>query len=90
MQEQKRDIIAFVQDQKVKGQSITESLKALGIKRSTSCSWVSPREEKKTRRNIRELTPFEQKVIDETKERYPIFVTDKSRGCFKVKVSIFP
>jgi hypothetical protein len=71
MEEQKRDIIAFVQDQKVKGQSITESLKALGVKRSTYYSWLSPREEKKTRRNIRELTPFEQQAIEETKECYP-------------------
>jgi len=71
MEEQKRDIVAFVQTQKVKGQSITESLKALGIKRSTYYSWLSPREEKKTLPNIRELTPSERQTIEETKERYP-------------------
>jgi putative transposase len=71
MEEQKKDIIAFVQGQKVKGQSITESLKALGVKRSTFYSWLSPREEKKTRLNIRKLAPYEQQAIEETKERHP-------------------
>jgi len=71
MEEQKKTIIEFVRDQKVKGQSITESLKSLGIKRSTYYSWLSPREEKKARPSIRELTPFEQQAIEETKEHNP-------------------
>jgi hypothetical protein len=71
MEDQKKTIVAFVRDQKVKGQSITESLKSLGIKRSTYYSWLSPREEKKARPSIRELTPFEQQAIEETKERNP-------------------
>ena len=90
MEEQKRDIVAFVQTQKVKGQSITESLKALGIKRSTYYSWLSPREEKKTLPNIRELTPSERQTIEETKERYPTFVTGRSKGCCRTRVFIFP
>lgn len=71
MEEQKKTIIEFVRDRKVQGQSITESLKALGIKRSTYYAWLKPREEKKTGPNIRELTPFEEQAIEETKERYP-------------------
>jgi len=71
MEEQKRDIIAFVHDRKARGQSITKSLKALGIERSTYYSWLKPRDEKKIRPNIRELTPFEQQAIEETKERNP-------------------
>jgi len=71
MEEQKRDIIAFVQTQKAKGQSITESLKALGIKRSTYYSWLNPKNKKTTRQQNRELTPFERQAIEETKEHYP-------------------
>ena len=71
MEEQKKTIIEFVQGQKVKGQSITESLKALGIKRSTYYTWLKPKEEKKTGQNVRELTPFEEQAIEDAKEHYP-------------------
>jgi len=71
MEEQKHDIIAFVHNRKAQGQSITESLKALGIKRSTYYSWLKPRKEIKTRPNIPELTPLERQAIEETKEHHP-------------------
>lgn len=90
MEEQKKTIIEFVQGQKVKGQSITESLKALGIKRSTYYTWLKPREEKKTGQNVRELTPFEEQAIEDAKEHYPTFVTDRFRGCCRTRVCIFP
>jgi transposase len=70
MEEQKKNIIEFVRDQKGKGQSITESLKALGIKRSTYYSWLNPKQKKQASSRAK-LTPCEQQAIEETKERYP-------------------
>jgi hypothetical protein len=42
MEEQKREIIQFVQDQKMKGYTITETLNDLKIKRSTYYAWLKP------------------------------------------------
>jgi len=70
MEEQKKNIIEFVRDQKVKGQSITESLKVLGIKRSTYYTWLNPKQKKQPSSRAK-LTPCEQQAIEATKERSP-------------------
>ena len=70
MEEQKKNIIEFVRDQKVQGQSITESLKALGIKRATYYTWLNPKQKKQASSRAK-LTPCEQQAIEVTKERYP-------------------
>lgn len=71
MEEQKKEIVALVRVQKPQGQSITESLKELGIKGSTYYSWRKPRKHKETGSAMRALTPYERQAIEETKERSP-------------------
>lgn len=71
MEEQKKSIIEFVRDQKVKGQSITESLKAVGIKRSTYYAWLHPKLTKQAQSRVK-LTPHERQAIEETKEHHPL------------------
>ena len=46
MEEQKKTVIEFVHLQKTQGQSITKSLRALGIKRSTQYTWLNPKQKK--------------------------------------------
>lgn len=70
MEAQRKDIIAFVRTQKAKGQSITESLKELGVKRSTYYTWLNPNRKKQTLSRMK-LTPSEKQAIEETKEQYP-------------------
>jgi len=70
MEEQKKNIIEFVQVQKSQGQSITESLKELGVRRSTYYTWLNPKQKKHAPSRVK-LTPCEQQAIEATKERYP-------------------
>jgi len=51
MEEQKKQIIQFVQDQKMKGYTITESLNDLKIKRSTYYAWLKPKDNKKDQKD---------------------------------------
>jgi DNA invertase Pin-like site-specific DNA recombinase len=52
MEEQKKDIIRFVEDQKRKGQTITATLRQIKIKRSTYYSWFKPVKDKETRPRV--------------------------------------
>jgi putative transposase len=70
MEEQKKNVIEFVQLQKSKGQSITESLKELGVRRSTYYTWLNPKQKKQALSRAK-LTPCEQQAIEATKEHYP-------------------
>jgi len=72
MEEQKKQIVQFVQDQKMKGYTITETLNDLKIKRSTYYAWLKPKDNKKVKR-ITELTPEEKQMIEKTKDEYPHF-----------------
>lgn len=71
MEEQKRDIIRFVQDQKAHGYSITETLRDMGVKRSTYYSWCAPGKKKSSNGKLHELTPYEKTAIEEVKKDYP-------------------
>lgn len=71
MEEQKRDIMQFVQDQKAHGYSITETLRDMGIKRSTYYSWCAPGKKKPSKEKLHELTPYEKTAIEEVKKEYP-------------------
>jgi methylphosphotriester-DNA--protein-cysteine methyltransferase len=63
MEEQKRQIMSFVEDQKTKGQTVTTILVEIGIKRSTYYKQIKPR--------IMELTPKEKTLIERVKEHHP-------------------
>jgi len=71
MEEQKKQIIQFVQDKKMKGYTITKTLDDLKIKRSTYYSWLKPEDNKKAKHRITELTPEEKQLIEKTKDEYP-------------------
>ena len=70
MDEQKIKIIQFVQDQKTKGCSVTKTLNDLKIKRSTYYTWLK-KKDKKTKTRTTDITPYEKKVIEKTKEQNP-------------------
>jgi len=70
MEEQKKNVIEFVRLQKSQGQGITESLKELGVRRSTYYTWLNPKQKKHAPSRVK-LTPCEQQAIEATKERYP-------------------
>ena len=70
MEEQKKQIIQFVKEQKAKGYSITETLRDIGIKRSTYYSWCKPIK-KKPSVKTNELAPYEKSAIEQIKEQYP-------------------
>ena len=70
MEKQKHDIIEFVRLQKGQGHTIADSLKELGVSRSTYYFWCKPKKQKETGSTIRELTPSERQAIEETKEQY--------------------
>jgi putative transposase len=71
MEEQKKEIIQFVQDQKMKSHSITATLKDIKAKRPTYYSWLRPKDNKKAKPRITELIPEEKQIIEKTKEEYP-------------------
>jgi len=70
LEEQKRQIIKFVNEQKAKGYTVTDTLKDMGIKRSTYYFWCKPAKKKPSKR-INELTPYEKSAIEQIKEEYP-------------------
>ena len=70
MEEQKKNVIEFVRLQKSQGQSITESLKELGIRRSTYYTWLNSKQKKQAPSRAK-LTPCEQQAIEAKKEHYP-------------------
>jgi putative transposase len=70
MEEQKKNVIEFVRLQKSQGQSITESLKELGIRRSTYYTWLNSKQKKQALSRAK-LTPCEQQAIEAKKEHYP-------------------
>ena len=59
MEEQKKQIMQFVKEQKMKGHTITETLNDLKIKRSTYYAWSKQKDNKKAKVRISELTPEE-------------------------------
>ena len=71
MEEQKKEIMRFVGNQKTSGQTITAILREIGIKRSTYYSWLRPADKKKTRCTVL-LTPDEKMAIENIKEEYPL------------------
>lgn len=58
MEEQKKQIIQFVHEQKAKGYTVTSTLKDLGIKRPTYYSWLRPKDNNKKPNKVNELTPM--------------------------------
>lgn len=71
MEEQKKQIIQFVHEQKAKGHTVTATLKDLGIKRPTYYSWCKQKDKTPSKSKITELTPYEKKAIEEVKSEYP-------------------
>jgi transposase InsO family protein len=71
MEEQKREIIAFVRYQKAQGSTITACLNGLGVKRSTYYHWVGPNKEPSSKKRMTELTPHEKSAIEHVKEEHP-------------------
>lgn len=59
--------------QSAKGKTITETLKEIGIKRSTCHSWLKPHDQKNVRSPaVTMLTPDEKKAIEDVKEEHPL------------------
>jgi len=71
MEEQKREIIAFVQSQKAQGSTIMACLSGLDVKRSTYYSWRAPKGELSPKKRMTELTPHEKTAIEKAKEDHP-------------------
>lgn len=72
MEEQKKAIVEFVKSQISQGATITETLKTLGIKRSTYYSWLHRRGAKRIPPRTMELTPKEKAAIKKVKEDHPL------------------
>ena len=60
MEEQKKQIMQFVKEQKMKGHTITETLNDLKIKRSTYYEWSKQKDKKKAKKKILEHTQVEK------------------------------
>ena len=71
MEEQKKQIVQFVHEQRAKGYTISAILNDIGIKRPTYYSWCKPAEKKPSKSKINELTPYEKTAIEEIKKEYP-------------------
>jgi transposase InsO family protein len=70
MKMQKEEIIRYVEEQKMKGQSIQKILSQLGVKRSTYYRWKNPVIKKSLIRTSM-ITPEEKRRIEEVKEMNP-------------------
>ncbi len=64
MEEQKKEIIRFVKYQKAKGQTITTSLREIGIKRSTYYYWLRPVKDLNGRTDTTLITPTKRTLTD--------------------------
>jgi len=71
MEDQKKEIIAFVQSQRAQGATITACLSGLGVKRSTYYSWLAPKKEPSPKKRMTELTPHDKTAIEKAKEDHP-------------------
>ena len=63
MEEQKKQIIQFVHEQKAKGHTVTATLKDLGIKRPTYYSWCKQKDKTPSKNKITELTLMKRKPL---------------------------
>jgi putative transposase len=84
MEEQKKEIMRFVAEQKQAGQTITALLTELGIKRSTYYSWLRPNDRKKTPSLVL-LTPHEKTAIEKTRDEYPLMRHRQIQGILQNK-----
>lgn len=84
MEEQKQEVLNFVELRVKQGSTVTECLKTLGVKRSSYYRWRKKRESgvdlAKERLNSMRVTPEEEKRIFETKENNPILRHRKIQG----------
>ncbi len=71
MENQKREIIQFIEEKKQEGYKISPILKHMGIKRSTYYSWLKNKDVNKNNKKKTELTPYEKDLIKQVKEEYP-------------------
>lgn len=71
MEDQKRQIIQFVKEQKAKGCKITNTLCDLKIKRSTYYAWLKQKDNKKANPGTTKLTPYEKQIIEKVKDENP-------------------
>jgi hypothetical protein len=85
MEEQKKEIIQFVQDQKTRGNTITATLKDSKVKRSTSYSWTGAKKDTPVKRRAMDLTPEEKKIVEKTKEEYPTLGHRQIQGILQNK-----
>jgi transposase InsO family protein len=86
MNEQKKDIIGFVNEQSANGKTITATLKEIGIKSSTYYSWLKPAGQ--TRAKICKaamLTPTEKRAIEDAKEDNPLMRHRQIQGILQMK-----
>ena len=86
MDEQKKEIIQFVNEQRANGKGITVTLKEIGIKRSTYYSWLKPNGNKKADiPKVAMLTPMEKKAIENAKEEHPLMRHRQIQGILQMK-----
>jgi len=90
LEEQKRQIIKFVNEQKTKGYTVTDTLKDMGIKRSTYYFWIAPKKERTAKNRITDLAPYEKATIEEVKEEYPHIILIDFFSRYVISYGIFP
>ncbi len=72
--------------QAAKGKTITETLKEIGIKRSTYYSWLKPHDQKNVKSPaMTMLTPEEKKAIEDVKEENPLMRHRQIQGILQMK-----
>lgn len=86
MDEQKKEIIRFVDEQRANGKGITATLEEIGMKRSTYYSWLKPNRNKKADiPKVTMLTPMEKKAIENAKEEHPLMRHRQIQGILQMK-----
>jgi hypothetical protein len=78
----------FVEDQKRKGQTITATLRQIGIKRSTYYSWFKPVKDKGKTPCL--LPRKRRRPLREQRNNILICGIDRYKACSRIKESIFP